>query len=76
MCSVQPVASLVDLLNEGTMRCLINNERSGPFMNHSSDFEDHFLGGDINESVWKIVDELGWRDDLQRLIDAGPITLA
>ncbi len=71
---VFPVASLVNMPPVNTARCLINMERAGPFENigGNRDFKDHFIGGDINEGVWKLVDELGWREDLQKLIDAGP----
>jgi NAD-dependent deacetylase sirtuin 2 len=74
---VYPVAGLVDLVPKGAMRCLVNMEPAGPFatMVKNGAYQDLFIEGDINAGIWKLIDELGWRDDLQRLIDAGPIKL-
>ncbi|KAK8132265.1 sir2 family domain-containing protein [Apiospora kogelbergensis] len=62
--SVHPFASLPDMALETTPRVLFNKERVGT-LGHRAD--DVICLGDCDSGVRKLADELGWRDELDRL---------
>lgn len=62
--SVQPFASLPQMVSEGVPRVLINKERVGDF---GSRLDDVMVLGDIDEGVRKLADALGWREELEAM---------
>ncbi|KAK7962790.1 NAD-dependent deacetylase sirtuin-2 [Apiospora aurea] len=62
--TVHPFASLPDMTREVTPRVLFNKERVGT-LGHRAD--DVICLGDCDSGVRKLADELGWRDELERL---------
>ncbi|KAK8075308.1 NAD-dependent deacetylase sirtuin-2 [Apiospora hydei] len=62
--TVHPFASLPDMAREVTPRVLFNKERVGT-LGHRAD--DVICLGDCDSGVRKLADELGWRDELERL---------
>jgi NAD-dependent deacetylase sirtuin 2 len=73
---VYPVADMVNFVNTGVHRVLINRERCGPWDPKEAPkmdpvFDDYFIGGDIQQSIFKLADELGWRQELEELIHQG-----
>lgn len=62
--TVHPFASLPDMAFERTPRVLFNKERVGT-LGHRAD--DVICLGDCDSGVRKLADELGWRDELERL---------
>jgi NAD-dependent histone deacetylase SIR2 len=77
--SVQPFASLPQLVGEDTPRILINMEPVGDL---GSRADDVLILGDCDEGVRKLADALGWADELEELwsevngknVDDPPIT--
>ncbi|KAK8008253.1 sir2 family domain-containing protein [Apiospora marii] len=62
--TVHPFASLPDMAFEQTPRVLFNKERVGT-LGHRAD--DVICLGDCDSGIRKLADELGWRDELERL---------
>lgn len=60
--TVQPFASLPDFVSPQTPRLLINQERVGGL---GSRPDDVLVLGDCDEGVRKLVDALGWREELE-----------
>lgn len=69
--AVQPFASLVEMVEPGTPRLLINRERVGEGGWRGFDFSpgstDDFYGGDCDDAVSALADRLGWRAELEAL---------
>eukprot|EP01116_Phalansterium_solitarium_P000243 TRINITY_DN10143_c0_g1_i2.p1 TRINITY_DN10143_c0_g1~~TRINITY_DN10143_c0_g1_i2.p1 ORF type:complete len:455 (+),score=85.60 TRINITY_DN10143_c0_g1_i2:118-1482(+) len=79
---VHPFASLIDYVPEHTPRVLINREMAGQAnalmlmlgrqegfeFGLKSNYRDVALLGDLQDSVWKLVDALGWKEDLEKLV--------
>ena len=85
---VYPVALIPNYAPNGTMRVLINRERCGAFYNMQSAIRevdgdknlhlDLYLGGKeetIDGHIEQLVKELGWENELNELIDNGPVDL-
>jgi len=79
---VQPFASLIDRAPKSSMRLLINREEAGasapslPFLggfDFKSQSRDIFLQDDCDAGVVKLARMLGWEDELNALISAGPV---
>eukprot|EP01100_Stratorugosa_tubuloviscum_P000085 TRINITY_DN1019_c0_g2_i1.p1 TRINITY_DN1019_c0_g2~~TRINITY_DN1019_c0_g2_i1.p1 ORF type:complete len:349 (+),score=170.68 TRINITY_DN1019_c0_g2_i1:63-1109(+) len=74
---VHPFASLINKVSKTTPRLLINREKVG----HATFYSDGFLWDkqnnyrdvafldDCQDAIWKFSELLGWRNDLQKLID-------
>ncbi|CAM1296044.1 Sirt2 (predicted) [Pycnogonum litorale] len=62
---VQPFAGIVDFIKSDVPRLLINRDMVGAFSNDCQ--SDIVIIGDLTEEVCKLVNYLGWMDDLQRL---------
>lgn len=64
--AVYPVAGIVDMVPIGIPRVLINRERSGPFLeNFATEFEDIYIGGDIEQAAMDLAEQLGWKSELE-----------
>ena len=73
---VEPFSNLIDETKMITPRLLINRASVGPFRLKNSSFrKDYELLGDLVDSVTKLVDKLGWKEDLQKLIDSSELKL-
>ncbi|WVQ83677.1 hypothetical protein IAT38_005820 [Cryptococcus sp. DSM 104549] len=82
---VQPFASLVDYVPSDCPRLLINREPVGPFSRLRSatgvgrflggkakaSGRDMFYEGDADEGVWRLVEALGWKEELEILVAKG-----
>ncbi|KAK8853454.1 hypothetical protein IAR55_004161 [Kwoniella newhampshirensis] len=74
---VRPFSSLVDQVPRTCPRLLINREPVGPFEDvpygtfPTAEARDLYWEGDADEGVWKLVHELGWREELEDMIEAG-----
>ncbi|GAB4819426.1 hypothetical protein N2152v2_006472 [Parachlorella kessleri] len=82
---VQPFASLIDRVPAETPRVLINRERAGevdPYLRVSGfnkgfnfdegNYRDVFCEGDCDAGVMDLAKLLGWEEELNQLIEAGP----
>lgn len=80
---VQPFASLIELVQDGVPRLLINRERVGEaspdlgwmkgFNFGNGNYRDALFEGDCDQGVWKLCGLLGWEKDLRQLIEGEPI---
>lgn len=61
---VHPVAGLPGQVAEGVPRVLINNERAGGIGYRESDL---CILGSCDETVLRLTEELGWKDELENL---------
>jgi len=78
---VQPFAGLVNEVKPNVPRILINRERTGEFLKYESCYNlrsgatekssdrDIFLQGDCDSVILDIVDQLGWKIDLEKLMN-------
>ena len=85
--TVHPVATLPSLAPHGSTRALLNREKVGPFSHNEgyvqevgdeSTHLDLFIGGDdmsIDDAVDRLCEVLGWSDELEELVQQGPIDL-
>jgi NAD-dependent deacetylase sirtuin 2 len=77
--SVYPVASIVDAVGDNVPRILFNRERVGPFLfDHEegrpfNSFVGHPLT--IDDAVKILAEKLGWTEELNEMIEKGPIKL-
>lgn len=65
--AVFPVSMLVDMVPQGTPRVLINAEKRGSFAIHNPIHDDYYLSGDIQESVLKLIEKMGWTNELRAM---------
>ena len=75
---VHPFASLVNYVRPDVPRLLINREAVGPFepsshskSNQKGGGRDTFWEGDADEGVRRLVDQLGWSEELEVMIREG-----
>ncbi|KAL2133870.1 hypothetical protein VTI74DRAFT_1542 [Chaetomium olivicolor] len=61
---VHPFAGLPNMADEDVPRVLFNLERVGSF---GTQADDVMVLGDCDEGVRKLADELGWRDELEKM---------
>ena len=85
--SVYPVAGLPEMAPVGSTRALFNREKCGPFRTLPTNVQeiddghenlDLFLGGEdlsIDDGVDKLVELLGWQEELDALVKQGPVDL-
>lgn len=69
-----PFAGLVNAVPGDVPRVLINREAVGPFSrlkHNKSKGRDHLYQGDTDEAARIIARELGWEDELDKLIEDG-----
>ena len=66
---VEPFAGLVGSVRVNTPRVLLNRDRVGPFKKklRSSDMA---LTASLDETINALVDNLGWKNDLDQLLEA------
>lgn len=73
---VEPFSNLIDETKLITPRLLINRASVGPFrLKNSSIRKDYELLGDLVDSLTKLVDKLGWKEDLKKLIESSELKL-
>ncbi|KAL0481168.1 NAD-dependent protein deacetylase Sirtuin [Acrasis kona] len=73
---VSPVNVLPDKVPIGTTRVLINFEQAplGSIQRNRTYPYDYYLNGDINETVFELCKELGWEEELEKLVSEGELT--
>lgn len=70
---VYPFSSLVDQVDETCPRLLINRDPVGDWECYQDDpeanYRDVYFQGNCDDGCTKLANLLGWRDDLDKLID-------
>ena len=62
---VEPFAGLVNAVRYHVPRVLFNRDLVGPFSERRKRPSDVVCRGDLTESIYKLVDLLGWTEDLE-----------
>ena len=65
---MEPFASLVNSVHYNVPRVLFNRDLVGPFSHRRTRPWDVACAGDLTESVRKLVDLIGWSDDLESIM--------
>lgn len=65
---MEPFASLVNSVRYNVPRVLFNRELVGPFSERRKRPWDVACAGDLTESVCKLVDLIGWTEELELLM--------
>lgn len=70
-CQVEPFASLAGAVRGSVSRLLINRDLVGPFARGSRRHNDVAELGDVVGGVKKLVELLGWKQELEALMNVG-----
>jgi NAD-dependent SIR2 family protein deacetylase len=68
---VYPFAGMVDWVNVGVPKFLINAEKAGEFDDGENQENNFFIQGDCDVAVKEVVRRLGWEADLGKFLNKG-----